>query len=155
MTHTVRSVLLVVVSLHGDCLMLWGGWCLSNWSLWSKVTCWVSYSHTLAFRCPCIPCHLGRVTECCYLLWREVGKGINAEALYFHQLFLWSFWWPRGGSLVHGDHKCLIYLRGRHDKIYWRCAKGRNCSGTVSTQGDEIVAVKTSTVTHQTQQSRQ
>ena len=43
-------------------------------------------------------------------------------------------------SLIYEGHKYLINRRGRNGRIFWRCAKSRQCKGAVTTKEDEIVS---------------
>ena len=45
-------------------------------------------------------------------------------------------------SLIYGGHRYLINRRGRDDQEYWHCALSRGCSGTITTQGDQILTIK-------------
>lgn len=43
-------------------------------------------------------------------------------------------------SLIYGGYKYVINRRGRDGRIFWRCAKSRACTGSVTTLEDEVLS---------------
>ena len=55
----------------------------------------------------------------------------------------------RGGqALIHEGYKYVLNRQGHDDRIFWRCAKSRCCSGALNTINDEIVSSTASEHNH-------
>ena len=55
----------------------------------------------------------------------------------------------RGGrALIYEGYKYVLNRRGRDERIFWRCAKSRCCSGALTTINDEIVSSRASEHNH-------
>ena len=47
-------------------------------------------------------------------------------------------------SLIFEGYMYVINKRGRNDSIFWRCAKSRSCSGSLTTSKGEFVSSRAS-----------
>ena len=51
-------------------------------------------------------------------------------------------------SLIYEGYKYVINRRGRDDRILWRCAKSRSCSGGLTSINSEIVSSRANEHSH-------
>ena len=51
-------------------------------------------------------------------------------------------------SLIFEDYRYVINRSGRNDSIFWRCAKSRSCSGSLTTIKSEIISSRAGEHTH-------
>ena len=80
----------------------------------------------------------------------DVSFHIKTLASHFTQPHAMEFVTTQRGArfLIYEGHKYVINRRGRDGRIFWRCAKSRQCKGAVTTKENEIISSRSDEYNH-------